>query len=57
MSEPKTKSIDISSAAKTEIMRATMSLNNYIAGVAAGMDIEGKWSIDMQTMKFVIEDN
>lgn len=56
--EPKAglKRIDIPNAAKAEIARITQNMNGYIAGVVAGLGIEGKWSIDMQKMQFVVKE-
>lgn len=53
---PKMKRIDIPNIAKAEIARITQNMNDYIAGVVAGLGIEGKWSIDMQKMQFVVKD-
>lgn len=53
---PKTKRIDIPIAAKVEIARITQNMNDYVAGVAAGLGIEGKWRIDMRNMQIIVED-
>ena len=53
---PKVKRIDIPNAARVEIIRANQEMDKFLAGVVVGMDIKGKWSIDMRTMQFVIED-
>ncbi len=53
---PKLKHIPIPNAAKAEIIRANQEMKNYLAGVAAGMDIKGKWVVDMNTMQFIVED-
>ena len=50
-----TKRIAIPNVARAEIARANVEINNYIAGVAAGMGIKGRWSIDMKTMQFIVE--
>ena len=53
---PKTRRVDIPDVAKMEIARITQNMNDYVAGVVAGLGIEGKWSIDMQKMQFVVKD-
>lgn len=50
---PKVKRIDIPNPAKIEIARITQNMNNYIAGVAIGLGIEGEWTFDMQEMQIV----
>ena len=54
---PKMKRIDIPIAAKVEIDRMSRELDNYVAGVVAGMGIKGRWSVDVKTMQFIVEDN
>ncbi len=51
------KRIDIPNAARIEIARMSRELDNYIAGVVAGMGIKGRWSVDVKTMQFIVEDN
>ena len=53
---PKEKRIDLPDAAKVEITRMTQKLDNYLAGVVAGLGIKGKWAYDMQSMQFIVED-
>lgn len=48
--------IDIPDIAKAEITRRTASLDNYVAGVVAGLGIKGKWSFDFRSMKIVVGD-
>ena len=52
----KTRRVDIPDVAKMEIARITQNMNDYVAGVVAGLGIEGKWSIDMGKMQFVVKD-
>ena len=54
---PQLKRIDIPNAARIEIARMSRELDNYIAGVVAGMGIKGRWSVDVKTMQFIVEDN
>lgn len=54
---PKVKHIDMPTMAKVEIARIGQTMDNYIAGVVAGMGIKGKWSFDFQSMKLIVEDN
>ena len=54
---PKLKCIDIPDIAKTEIVRLTNTLDNYLAGVVAGIGIRGKWRFDFQSMKIIVEEN
>ncbi len=51
------KRIDIPNVAKAEIIRVNQEMENYLAGVAVGMGIKGKWSIDMRKMQFIVESN
>ncbi len=51
-----TKRIDIPNAAKVEIARMSRELDNYVAGVVAGIGIKGKWAVDVSTMQFIVED-
>ncbi len=54
---PKLKRVDIPNAARVEIARMSRELDNYIiAGVVAGMKIKGRWSVDVSTMQFIVED-
>ena len=59
--KPKTKDamkrIAIPDVAKAEIIRANQEMNNYLAGVVAGMGIKGRWSVDVKTMQLLVEDN
>ena len=52
----KTKRIDIPIGAKNEIARLEAKLQNYIAGIVAGLDIKGKWSFDMKSFHIIVED-
>ena len=52
----KTRRVDIPDVAKMEIARITQNMNDYIAGVVAGLGIEGKWNIDMRSMQIIVED-
>lgn len=52
----KLKHIDIPNVAKVEISRMTSTLDNYIAGVVAGLGIKGRWSFDMRKMQIIVED-
>lgn len=54
---PKMKRIDIPIAAKVEIARMSRELDNFIAGVVAGMNIRGRWSVDVKTMQLLVEDH
>ncbi len=51
------KRIAIPDVAKAEIIRANQEMNNYLAGVVAGMGIKGRWSVDVKTMQLLVEDN
>lgn len=51
----KIKRIDIPKVAKMEIARMEVKLQDFIAGVVAGMGIKGKWSFDMQTKQLIVE--
>lgn len=53
----KLKHIKISNAANVEINRMNQKFNSYIEGVAAGIGIKGKWSFDVQSMCFIVEDD
>ncbi len=53
---PKTKRIDIPKVAKNEIVRIEDNLQNYIAGIVAGMDITGRWSFDLKSKQITVED-
>jgi len=50
------KCIDIPDAAKANIARMNQNLSNYIAGIAAGLDVKDKWNFDMRSMQFVIKE-
>ena len=52
-----TRRIDIPNVAKVEIVRANQKMNDYLAGVAVGMGIKGRWRVDMDNMQFIVEDN
>lgn len=52
----KLKHIDIPPVAKAEITRLNQPMSNYIAGVVAGLGIEGEWSFDMQKMQFIVKE-
>lgn len=53
---PKLKRIDIPDIAKAEIARLTQNLDNYLAGVVAGLSIKSRWSFNMQTKQVIVED-
>lgn len=52
----KLKRIDIPDNAKVPIARMKADLDNFIAGVVAGLGIEGKWGFDGQKMQVIVED-
>ncbi len=54
---PKIKRIDIPNTARIEIARMSRELDNFIAGVVAGMGIKGRWRFDVSTMQFLVESN
>lgn len=54
--EEKVKHIDLPDVAKAEITNMNQGLNHYLAGVAAGMGIKGKWSFDLRAMQFIVEE-
>ena len=54
---PKLKHIPIPNIAKAKIILANQEMDNYLAGVVVGMGIKGRWSVDLNKMQFVIEDN
>ena len=51
----KLKRVDIPDIAKAKIIRANQEMNDYLTGVAAGMGIKGRWSVDMDKMQFIVE--
>lgn len=53
---PKLKRIDIPDVAKAEIARMASILDNYIAGVVAGLGIKGRWNFDMRSKQIIVED-
>lgn len=52
----KLKRLDVPSVAKAEISRMASTLDNYIAGVVAGLGIKGRWSFDMRKLQVIVED-
>ncbi|HDY84147.1 hypothetical protein LCGC14_1655750 [marine sediment metagenome] len=50
-----TKHIAIPDVAKAKLIRANQEMDNYLAGVAAGMGIKGRWRVDLNKMQFVVE--
>lgn len=50
-----TKRIDIPDIAKIEIARMSQNLDKYVAGIAVGLGIKGKWSLDVRNMQFVVQ--
>ena len=50
-----TKRIDIPDAAKAEILRMSQNLDKYVAGVAVGLGIKGRWSFDVRNMQLVMQ--
>ena len=53
---PKVKRIDIPNGAKNEIAGMNAALQNYIAGIVAGLDIKGKWIFDMKSYQIIVEE-
>ena len=53
---PKQKRIDIPKGAKNEIALMNVNLKTYIAGMVAGMNIEGNWAFDLKSNQIVVED-
>lgn len=54
--KPKMKTIPIPPTAAVEISRMAEKLDNYIAGLVAGMGIKGPWGFDMKNKKVVVPD-
>ena len=54
--KPKTKRIDIPKGARNEIANMNAQMQTYIAGIVAGMDIEGRWSFDIKSGQIIVEE-
>ena len=53
---PKLKQVEIPDMAKIEIARMSQNLDRYLAGVAAGLNIKGRWRFDTQKMQLLVEE-
>lgn len=54
--KPKMKSIPVPPEAAAEISRMVDKLDNYIAGLVAGMGIKGPWGFDMKSKQVLVPD-
>lgn len=53
--EIREKRIPIPEPARTQILQRHAGFNTYVSGVAAGLGAGGNWTLDLQTMEFVMK--